>query len=1143
MNVTKNKEIREKYFIKTNRSPQPLQKLKYDYKISTLERSPPPYLYPPQNFHVEENLEKNININEYLNYNQVNFYPRNKQRSPENNNRNINFNNNYYNYNKNYYPDIAKHFESDDLEDKNTSYNNKEEYNSNNHKNWKKKILQIREQNKEEYEQYINKNYNNYSNNNIYNYNNYYNGNYYSNTFNANNNNNTFNPNVFTGRINLDNKTKKFDNYDNYKNYNKNKNKKREFNNTNKNFHHKDYSDLNKNNYLSDININKNTKYQNQTQENHYKNINSNNINNQNINQNNDSSSSNIYDDSYDYKTQYNFKKNNNNKNKFKNFPKFCSASQDNSDSDNNKEDEAYNTTTPIRPPLKNDEKHYHQNLTIKIQQSEEENKPEVKYVDNTPEGCFIVNNNNEKKNRKRNLSIDNEEIKKIAGKLVQKNKNIEFPKLNRYKNKNDILKINNNTNIDNNNKSSENISNNNNIERKNKKIKEITVDLSPKKKLHLSNSNQNLRGRINRENNMSQGNENKYNFNINPNSKIESCIIKFEKNQTRNTRAKLSNSFDNIDINKNVRYIKKKIISTNNKNYIYNTKETPGNNNVTPFDQNGSVEKTKKFYQKPGYDDTPSPSPTPNLIPTPLEQVENLENSGEVKDYCAPSPNYGKRGKEAYLNSQKKRNQNLNLDLNNNSPLLSNSVKFQYQLFNSGNKKDNTSPFKEKKKYDEFSFRENDNNNNNINDVNYSNGQKIEVNIISNENSIETNDAIKNKNKLNENINNYNQQRMPTFSDKEISNIKENNPDINEPLNKDKALNRNQFIIKSFSNKQKEIKEKPIISFLCFYKKYYDIILQPPQNEKENIPKKQEENNNEIKYQKIEKKILGNKLINAPIRGKNMDVSANNFYIRNKLNSSLNDEQHSSNLNNTIDIELEQSNNDNITSSLKKNNDNKFIIRTIIKKIKREKKKIQIKNINNKINIDISSLLKKEIKDKALIAKEKKINSILKEDFENYIIYYNTNNLDNNKKKEKKYNWSMIELLIIKIKLDIADIINSYLNSCEEIINDEEHIKIGNDYIKNIIEHYKNNYLTNNNYDKIRKKILKIFAFIKDININIEFKYKILFGLIQNLMENELFFKSDYHILKQTDRENENEIKKILESFNNILPFDKDDI
>ena len=584
----------------------------------------------------------------------------------------------------------------------------------------------------------------------------------------------------------------------------------------------------------------------------------------------------------------------------------------------------------------------------------------------------------------------------------------------------------------------------------------------------------------------------------MNQNSKIESCIIKFEKNQKKNNRAKISNSYDNTDPNKNVRYIKKKIISTNNKN-------------ITPFNPNSSV--SKKIYQKPGYDNTPSPSPTPNPNTTPMQQTENLENSGEVKDYCAPSPNYGKRGKEAFLNSQKKRNKNQSLNLNNNSPELSNSGKYQYQyqLFNSDIKKDNKSSSKDKKKYDEFSFRENDINNN-INDVNYSNGQKIEVNIINNENNIEKNDVMKNKNKLNQNLKNYNQQRMPTFSEMEIS----NNQDINEPLNKDKALNRNQFVIKSFSNKQKEIKEKPIILFHCFYKKYY-------------------------MYQ-IEKKILGkklNNLINAPTRGKMMDVSAKDFYIRNKLNSSLNDE-HISNLNNSLDIELDQSqsNNDNITKSLKKNNDSNFIIRTIIKRIKRGKKKNQIKNINNKINVDVSSLLKKEIKDKSQINKEKKINSILKEDFENYILYYNLNSTE---KKEKKYNWSMIELLIIKIKLDIADIINSYLICCEEIINDIEQIKIGNEYIKNIMEHYKNNYLNNNNYDVIRNKILKIFAFIKDINIDNEFKYKILFGLIQNLVDNELFFKSDYNILKQTDRENENEIKKILESNDNVLLFDKD--
>ena len=151
-----------------------------------------------------------------------------------------------------------------------------------------------------------------------------------------------------------------------------------------------------------------------------------------------------------------------------------------------------------------------------------------------------------------------------------------------------------------------------------------------------------------------------------------------------------------------------------------------------------------------------------------------------------------------------------------------------------------------------------------------------------------------------------------------------------------------------------------------------------------------------------------------------------------------------------------------------------------------------------------------------------------MKEDFENYIIYYNSNTEE---KTEKKYNWSMIELLLIKIKLDIADIINSYLKCCEEIIIDNDYVKIGNDYIKNIIEHYKNNYLTNKNFDEIRNKIIKIFVFIKDINIDDEFKYQILWGVMKYLMNNKLFFENDFNILKQTDIENKNNIKLILKN------------
>ena len=133
-----------------------------------------------------------------------------------------------------------------------------------------------------------------------------------------------------------------------------------------------------------------------------------------------------------------------------------------------------------------------------------------------------------------------------------------------------------------------------------------------------------------------------------------------------------------------------------------------------------------------------------------------------------------------------------------------------------------------------------------------------------------------------------------------------------------------------------------------------------------------------------------------------------------------------------------------------------------------------------------------------------------------------------------------MIELLMIKIKLDIGDIINGYLKVCEDIIIDEEYIIIGNDYINNIIEHYKNHYLTNNNFEEIHNKLIKIFAYLKGINIDTNFKYKILWGLLNILINNELFFLNDFDILKQTDEENKNEIKNILANNNDLILLEK---
>ena len=1118
MNFKKNKEPRkypinkpnQNNFVTFNRSPQPNNKLKM--------QSHSPIPIPNQaNLEYEDNLDENININEYLNNKQTNFYQnknRTKGRSPLPNNNYYNYIKNY-NYNTNYSPNIIKHFESDDMDDRNVNYkNNKEDFNYKGN-NLKKKILEIKEQNSEEYNQYINKNY---GNNNIYNYNNYYNGNYY------NNNYNTKSSNPQMPRKNMDFRAKKFDNYDNYRNYNKNKNKNRVINsniNPSKNYHKYSQDELGINNYyLSDNNYKKVNK--NQTQDNYYTKKN----NNNNNNNNNDSSSSNIYDDSYDYKTQYNFKKNQ--KNRYRHFAKFYSASsQENSYSDN-KEDDNHNTS-PFRLPLKNDEEHYHQNLTIKIKNPEEQQKPKIKYVDNTPEGCIVldrnnINNINDK--RKQRVKIYMNNVENISKDFIDNkksnylgNKNIKFPELNRYENKNEFFKGNNKRV---NNRSPENYQEvknkinqiNEEIEKR-KKIKEISVDLSPKKKLNLANSNQNLGRRINNI-------QNNININPNKNSKIESCIITFDKNQKNPKKNKLSNSLDKIvpDNNNTIRYIKKKVIISNNRKNYYNIKETPGFN-TNEIIKNGSK---VKVYQKPGKE---------SLSRSIGKSIENLEYSGEVKDYCAPSPDYGKKGKEAFLNAQK----NMKKSVNNNSPYLSSSGK--YRIFESNKKdkekeKDNITPFKNKK-YDEFSFKENNKDINNINDVNYSNGQKFEVNIINNED----NEDISNnyhKNTSSENFSIFTQHRIQTFTNLDLGNKNEDNP--NKDNNKDKNNENkesfvNKLVIKSFSSKKKEIKEKPKL-FYTFYKKYYDIHIKIPPKEKIYMTKtfiKNEkliqENERDKSYEEIEKKYFDKKLINAPMRGgKILEASAKDFYIRNKLNSSFNDGNSLKNYeHNTIDIELDE-NNESARKSI-----NKIVIRTVIKKIKRKNIKELLnnkfnKNKNNNINIE---LLKKEIvKTKEQIKREKKVNAILKEDFENYITYYK-GNITNN--KNKKYDWSMVELLMIKIKLDIVDIIQAYLKACEDVINGDDLIVIGNDYINNIIQHYKNNYLTNKNFEEIHIKILKMLVNLKDLNIELDYKYKALWGLVNNLIDNELFYINDFDVLKQCDEENKNEIKKILEN------------
>ncbi len=220
---------------------------------------------------------------------------------------------------------------------------------------------------------------------------------------------------------------------------------------------------------------------------------------------------------------------------------------------------------------------------------------------------------------------------------------------------------------------------------------------------------------------------------------------------------------------------------------------------------------------------------------------------------------------------------------------------------------------------------------------------------------------------------------------------------------------------------------------------------------------------------------------------------------------------------NNTINFDLDKKN--------LHNKKNQFKIRTIIRGIKKQSKYDYLKNYKHNNHLKISDIMRGSEKTKKEMDKERKIGIIIKEDLDNYISFYKISE----KNKKQKYNWSMIENLMIKIKSDIVDIINGYLQASEELINKKKDIIIANQYIKNIIHHYKYNYLTSKNFDSIHNKLLQLYLSIKEIKIYNSMKFEILGKLLMNLIDNKLFFINDFYVFRQADEKTKSNFKKIL--------------
>ena len=216
-----------------------------------------------------------------------------------------------------------------------------------------------------------------------------------------------------------------------------------------------------------------------------------------------------------------------------------------------------------------------------------------------------------------------------------------------------------------------------------------------------------------------------------------------------------------------------------------------------------------------------------------------------------------------------------------------------------------------------------------------------------------------------------------------------------------------------------------------------------------------------------------------------------------------------------------------------------KYKIRSLVKVVKKNK---QFSFLSQSLSKEEENEIKEEIsKDQTQEdqMKNDKITTIIKEDIENFMSFYNKKNEevnDNASDENKKYDWSIIEQLIIKAKVDIIDIVNGFLLICNEIIDSESTLKIWNKYISQITEHYKNNYLNETNAKNIHIKILKILNQIDIICTNNKYKYEIFGNLFYHFLIEGLFTEEDLNYLENKEEKIVIEIAKmikvILDSF-----------
>mgnify|MGYP006873018870 CR=1 FL=1 len=584
---------------------------------------------------------------------------------------------------------------------------------------------------------------------------------------------------------------------------------------------------------------------------------------------------------------------------------------------------------------------------------------------------------------------------------------------------------------------------------------------------------------------------------------------------KNRNKKNRIYNRVSNTNVNPTYKLFNSQIINIknnifNNNNYYNN--ELINNNENDPLEKENQIEATKghlknnksdiinstiandfnhykKYYKFYSEFSKEEPNIFENISPEEIMKMNIAPlcycTKNYIKLYKVPKISESYCSKIHLLNSNKEKNKtnNNNLSYNQNSN-KSKIIINQYQNINIGTRNGKNIKIENVT----ISYREELNNKDYKREYDTRTYRNEIVNIDNNIDMIKINRKRSNSKTLKEPRN-------------DIFNIKKINPKEKKIEENEKNMNKFEMMINNINKSNRQILNKTNEQKIDDKN---DLKMSSKSKYRNNFLRKQRSSSHKMKDKKFNKN-------NDKIKDKN-----NN----NNVNSDLNNIN-----NNIVKIKVNLPNSEARRKKYKIN-----IVKRVKVKTKKSVKdfseeKILINSINNEINEE-NNLRRKRNKtimhtnNKKEIDKDNKILSIIKEDLENYISFYVKNQKNNTLTISNNYNFSIIEQLLIKEKIDLSDLIEYYLKIGLEILDSKDKILIANEYIQNIVENYKRTYINKSNFVKIHENILELLIdIVIDINkkrikdiTNIENKnlFDIIGALFYSLLINELFFVSD---------------------------------